>query len=231
MSGFASIRGTETLQGCALLDKMYFMSVGLRERKKVATKDALGQAALDLSVERGLQAVTSDAIAERADVSTRTFHNYFSSKEEAVLFVLERAVTGLVEAFFRRDPAEPVLDSMEAVLTDLVESDGDLDRIMAVNRLMAEHPALIARHVAVFDVTSDTLVAEIGRRTGTDPSTDLYPRMVYHTANAVGRSAIELYMEGDSPSAARREMVTVTMKDGFEQLRRGLPQPEISTRP
>jgi AcrR family transcriptional regulator len=210
------------------------MPAGLRERKKVATKDALGQAALALSGERGLHAVTADAIAERAGVSTRTFHNYFSSKEEAVLFVLEKAVTGLAEGFFLRDPAEPVLDSMEAVLADLVESDDDLNRIVAVTRLMAEHPALIARHVAVVDTTADAVVAEIGRRTGTDPASDIYPRLVYHTANAVGRSAIELYMEGDSPTALSRELLTATLRDGFRQLRRGLAQPvrrELSRTP
>lgn len=49
---------------------------------------------------------------------------------------------------------------------DFVESEGALDRMVAITRLMAEHPALIARHVAVYDTTSDALLAEIGRRTG-----------------------------------------------------------------
>lgn len=96
--------------------------IGLRERKKFATKEALGRAALDLAVERGLDAVTAESIAEAAQVSTRTFHNYFSCKEDAVLFEVDKSVQHMLEAFAARDPAEPVLDSLEEVQVDFVES-------------------------------------------------------------------------------------------------------------
>ncbi len=86
------------------------MSVGLRERKKSATKEALSHAALNLALERGLAGATAEAIADAVEVSARTFHNYFTSKEDAVLFVLDRAVQSLVSSFSGRDPAEPVLD-------------------------------------------------------------------------------------------------------------------------
>src|SRR3954447_18924190 len=58
---------------------------GLRERKKLATRAALADAAWRLSATHGVGAVTIDDIAQAADVSPRTFFNYFSSKEEAVL--------------------------------------------------------------------------------------------------------------------------------------------------
>jgi len=206
-----------------------FMSVGLRERKKVATKDALSRAALELAAERGLHGATSEAIAEAADVSTRTFHNYFSSKEDAILFVLEKTVHRFVDAFTQRDPGEPVLDSLEAVLIEFVEADGEFDRMVAVTRLMAEHPTLIARHVAVYDTTSDALLAEIGRRTGTDPNADLYPRLVYHAANAVCRSAVELHIGRESDAATTRDSLAATVREGFRELRHGLPQPTSPT--
>jgi AcrR family transcriptional regulator len=202
--------------------------IGLRERKKVATKDALSQAALELALERGLHAVTADAIAEAADVSPRTFHNYFSSKEDAVLSTLDKMVHGVVESFIARDRAEPVLDSLEAVLIELVESSG-LDRIVAVTRLMAQHPTLIARQVATFDRTSDALLAEIGRRTGTDPAVDLYPRLVYHASTSVARAVVELHMtNNESDTAPTRRSLAAAIHDGFTQLRRGLPQPAVT---
>lgn len=202
-------------------------SVGLRERKKIASKDALSRAALELAIERGLPGATAEAIAEVANVSTRTFHNYFSSKEDAILFVLEKAVRGFVEAFAARDAAEPVLDSLEAVQIDFVESEGALDRMVAITRLMAEHPALIARHVAVYDTTSDALLAEIGRRTGTDPAVDLYPRLVYHAANAVGSAVMQLHVNTSDATPTGRPLAAA-VRDGFSQLRRGLPQPNLN---
>lgn len=58
---------------------------GLRETKKARTRAALARAALKLVAEEGLHGTTIEAIAARADVSPRTFFNYFESKDEAVV--------------------------------------------------------------------------------------------------------------------------------------------------
>ncbi|MEE3922160.1 TetR/AcrR family transcriptional regulator [Micromonospora sp. BRA006-A] len=57
---------------------------GLRERKKAATRLALHEAALSLAVEHGPDRITVEAIADAANVSRRTFSNYFGGKEEAL---------------------------------------------------------------------------------------------------------------------------------------------------
>lgn len=59
--------------------------LGLRERKRLATRRAIELAALELVGQHGLSGVTVDEISRVADVSPRTFFNYFTSKEEAVL--------------------------------------------------------------------------------------------------------------------------------------------------
>ena len=61
-------------------------TLGLRERKKLGTRWALSDAALELALERGLENVTREDIANRAGVSLRTFNNYFTGKYEAVAF-------------------------------------------------------------------------------------------------------------------------------------------------
>ncbi len=59
-------------------------AVGLREQKRLATKRALQIALLRLTLERGYDSVTIEEVAQAAQVSTRTFFNYFASKEDAV---------------------------------------------------------------------------------------------------------------------------------------------------
>jgi AcrR family transcriptional regulator len=58
--------------------------LGLREQKRLATKRALQIALLRLALERGYDSVTVEEVAQAAQVSTRTFFNYFGSKEDAV---------------------------------------------------------------------------------------------------------------------------------------------------
>ena len=61
---------------------------GMRERKKLATRRALSAAALRLAREHGPQNVRVDDIAEAAGVPPRTYNNYFSSREQAIVVAL-----------------------------------------------------------------------------------------------------------------------------------------------
>src|SRR5258705_5932723 len=89
----------------------------LRERKKQATREALRAAALRLALERGPENVRVDDIAEAAGVSPRTYDNYFSSREQAIIAAVtaERAsrVSAAVAARpAHGSPADPVIDAV-----------------------------------------------------------------------------------------------------------------------
>jgi AcrR family transcriptional regulator len=58
--------------------------IGLRDRKKRRTRQAIRAAAIELFTAQGVDATTIDQIASAADISPRTFFNYFDSKEQAV---------------------------------------------------------------------------------------------------------------------------------------------------
>lgn len=60
-------------------------SLGLRDRKRIETRKELEVATIALVMQDGLEQTTIEAISERANVSPRTFFNYFDSKEEAIL--------------------------------------------------------------------------------------------------------------------------------------------------
>lgn len=56
----------------------------LRDKKKLATRQALAEAAFNLAVERGVDGFVVEDIVSAAGYSRRTFANYFSCKEEAI---------------------------------------------------------------------------------------------------------------------------------------------------
>src|SRR5262249_2201202 len=80
---------------------------GLRERKKQATRDALRLAALRLAALRGWDQVRVEDIAAEAGVSTRTFNNYFTSKEQAFLATAYERAARAEAALAARPADEP----------------------------------------------------------------------------------------------------------------------------
>lgn len=65
----------------------------LREEKKRATRQAMADAAARLVLDGGAEAATISGITAAVGVSPRTFHNYFSSVADALLY-FTRAVKG-----------------------------------------------------------------------------------------------------------------------------------------
>ncbi|MDQ4112238.1 MAG: TetR/AcrR family transcriptional regulator, partial [Actinomycetota bacterium] len=71
-----------------------------RERQKRERRLALIEAAQRLVGERGLDDVTVEEISAAAGLSTRTFFNYFDSKDDAVLGIQEIELDAEVRAEF-----------------------------------------------------------------------------------------------------------------------------------
>src|SRR5712691_11700749 len=88
----------------------------LRERKKLATRRLLRRTALDLVAERGLANVTVEDIAEAADVSPRTFFNYFPSKEAALFGTDPELIPVLRERMIHTAPGEPALEALRVIM-------------------------------------------------------------------------------------------------------------------
>lgn len=191
---------------------------GLRDRKKAATRAALAEAAAELAREHGLHDVTADAIAARAGVSTRTFHNYFASKEEAVLVHLE----GLIEVWIgllRERPAdEHIMVSLQECAIGLVtDPQWSFDEIGACVTVVEESSVLLARSIEVEKRSTRMLIDVIAQRTGTDPATELFPNLVHHAALGAIKAAIEMHLSGATRSPE------ALIRDAFAQLRLGFP--------
>jgi AcrR family transcriptional regulator len=82
---------------------------GLRERKKLQTRQAIADSALRLFAERGYRAVTVAEIAEAANVSARTFFAYFPNKEDLLLLDADVRMERALAAFRTRCATEPLV--------------------------------------------------------------------------------------------------------------------------
>ena len=86
---------------------------GLRESKKAATRQAIEDATLTVITHRGIEGLTVAAVAEEAGVSVRTFHNYFSSVNEALQFQCSNLLDSFA-SIIEHAPAECELQSPAA---------------------------------------------------------------------------------------------------------------------
>ncbi|MCX4786284.1 MULTISPECIES: acyl-CoA-like ligand-binding transcription factor [unclassified Streptomyces] len=123
--------------------------VGLRERKKEATRQAVHEATLRLAIEHGFDHVTVEAVADAAGISRRTFSNYFTGKEDALLYGEEKQVRELVRAMRDRPAEETAWTALRAAVAQFTERVAPPEREWALRtRLAMRHPSLLARQLA-----------------------------------------------------------------------------------
>lgn len=204
------------------LECVTFPPSGLRDQKKAATRDALGLAAVTLAKNRGLDAVTADAIAAAAGVSTRTFHNYFANKEEAVLHHLEASALEWFDMLRERPADEDIWASLRHVALSIVtDPDRDLAETFAVAQLVEANPGVMARKLEVHHSLTRVLGEAIAERTGTDIDRDLYPNLLQVVAGSTVKSALTIWNNGPERETSPKELV----EEAFDQLQAGLPDP------
>ncbi|GAA2528879.1 TetR family transcriptional regulator [Streptomyces levis] len=142
---------------------------GLRERKKIKTRQAIRTATYALIGEQGYDATTIEQIAERAEVSPSTVFRYFPTKEDIVVTdEWDRLMTAELRA-------RPEDESWAAVLRRVIRTALDLSlaeepevlRLRA--RLGVEVPAVRARMLESTAVTGRLLREALAERSGLDP--------------------------------------------------------------
>jgi AcrR family transcriptional regulator len=195
---------------------------GLRERKKRETRAALSWAAIRLTVERGFDNVRVEDIAAEVGVSARTFNNYFAGKGEAITARHLERTRVIADELRARPASEPLWEAItNAVLTRFAlgqeEGEGDRQWLDGV-RLMVAEPALQAEFMKADAIAEAELVGAIAARTGTDPTRDLYPKLVSATVGAAISTAIDHWLHTEPAT----EMAPI-LRDALAQVAAGLP--------
>ncbi|GAA2594991.1 TetR family transcriptional regulator [Actinomadura fulvescens] len=196
------------------------VEMGLRERKKAATREALRLAAMRLAVEHGVERVTVEGIAAAAGVSPRTFHNYFPGKEEAIVATLTEGAQAVIDGLRARPAGEPVWDSLRAVLVGIMLPPETRAETIALLRVVKDNPALMGQQLCGIGEMQREIAEIVAARTGTDAERDLYPHLLAGAAGTAMRAAVELWAEGTTGTD-----LPDLIDEAFAQLRAGLPPP------
>jgi AcrR family transcriptional regulator len=168
--------------------------LGLRERKKRRTRQALADAALRLFAERGFDATTVADIAAAADVSPRTFFSYFPTKEDVFFEDTQGRIELLGRMLAERPAGEPVLAVMRRVtvlaVADVRERWGhQLERA----RLMREIPSVRQRLRERWQAWEDALATQLAAETGAGPD-DVEPYVVAAAVIGAFRAVVQVAM-------------------------------------
>ncbi|MEV8374112.1 TetR family transcriptional regulator [Kribbella sp. NPDC056861] len=194
---------------------------GRRERKKRETRAALIAAALRLAVEKGPDDVTVEEISEAADVSVRTFFNYFPKKEHAILGrdpeETERAVRRVREAPAELSPLGVMRVVLSQALDDLDNVDDHESSIAQRIGLIMRSPALLAQFVMLGAEDERLLATALAERMGV-PAPAVLPSLVVAASTLAVRVAMEQRKSGsDRPLRELVDEAFTLLADGLDR--------------
>ncbi|MFI5720092.1 TetR/AcrR family transcriptional regulator [Nocardia sp. NPDC051750] len=177
---------------------------GLRERKKQATREALRAAALRLALEHGPESVRVEDIAEAAGVSPRTYNNYFSSREQAIVAAVTAERETRVGAAVAAHPpgvrlADAVVEAIVAQYTD--PGEHSRDSLL----LLTTHPALRRAFLGTAVAIEQPLAEAIADRLGDTGSPTA--RVLAASAAAAVRVGLELWLQPATGNLAEAGLV------------------------
>ncbi|MFC9227985.1 TetR/AcrR family transcriptional regulator [Streptomyces decoyicus] len=179
--------------------------IGLRERKKIQTRQAIRRAAYRLFGEQGYDATPVDEIAAAADVSPSTVFRYFPTKED---IVLTDEYDSVLETGIRARPAgEPVVESVRRVSIEALRTMAAQDRGELVQRvrLIREVPAIRGRTAERTAHDAVMLTAVLAERSGR-PADDLELRVISAVILAALQEAMLHWGEGDRTTDAEAQI-------------------------
>ena len=141
---------------------------GLRERKKIRTRETIRREAFRLIQEHGYAATTVEQIAEAAEVSPSTFFRYFPTKESVLLAddMDPMILNALEEQPADLSPSQAVRRAYQAAMANLSEDQREFENTR--QRLMFSIPELKAAMYDEYYRTITTFAEAVGRRIGRD---------------------------------------------------------------
>jgi AcrR family transcriptional regulator len=141
---------------------------GLRERTRNMVRAELAQAAVQLFVEQGFEATTVEQIAAATGLSRRSFHRYFSSKEDVFGQWFAEMGRQLAAALASRPTEERAWFALRRAFDDLIQGMSEQPQSLLITRMILQTPALHATHLQKHALWRDTLAEVLRDRLSED---------------------------------------------------------------
>jgi AcrR family transcriptional regulator len=160
---------------------------GLRERKKQQTWSAIHEAAFQLVDEHGLEGTTIEQICQHADVSSRTFFNYFPSKMAAALGLTAEPIDEESVERFRSATGSLV----DALCAAVARGGQFASRQARLKGLVTRHPELIPTLTSTMAATRGRFVALAAERAASPADAELAVTLVFAALTLTVHSDLE----------------------------------------
>ncbi|MFC7527720.1 TetR family transcriptional regulator [Actinoplanes sp. GCM10030250] len=191
-----------------------------RESKRQQTRFALITAALRLVDERGADRVTVDEISAAAEVSPRTFFNYFPAKEDALVGDPMEGCTDIRQQLLAVAPGTPLPAAlMEALAPAVHHIQEDRELWLLRMRVIEANPQLLPQLIAAAATAEQSLTDAVAERAGL-PVDHAYPAVAAAVSSAALRVAV---MRWAADTAARP--LSDHLREAFDTVAGGLTAP------
>lgn len=166
--------------------------LGLRERKKQQTKQALEQAAFDLFAQQGYAETTVEDIAAAAQVSRASFFRYFGSKEDVLAADDDLRREQFMAALTGQPAGVPVLAAIKAAVTEYLTGVRADDRTYTYTKVILSSRVLLGRAYEIRIRWLRELETELRTRLGATSNADVVAAMLADIVLAVLETSLRL---------------------------------------
>jgi AcrR family transcriptional regulator len=179
--------------------------MGLRETKKLQTRQTIAATGMRLFVTRGFDHVTVAEIARDAGVSEKTVFNYFPTKEDIFFDEVPERLEALTEAIRGRRSGQSLVEAMHELHAQQCRRLAN-PGFAQFARVIEESPALQAKEVEVMARFTDHLATTIREELGLHPSdAQIAANLLMSVHWQLFRNARAQALAGrNGPGAARR---------------------------
>lgn len=180
---------------------------GLRERKRAATRAAITAVARSLTAVHGLSGYTVEEVCERAEISRRTFFNYFPTKEDAIIGHADDEIPADVLAdFIRGGESSAPGEISPNLFEDLIGLSLKLSENMAASPeetrqligVIKKEPQLILKIIGATDDREREFAAVLARREGVAPDHPVVQMAIVLLSNIARKTSMAFFSEGNT---------------------------------